>query len=423
MTAGEELDAAGAYVLPGGIDLHVHLMASAPQPDDPPGWVDDFHTGTAAALAGGITTVGQMSFPDEDDGSVRAAVDRDLAAAQQQAVSDFVLHPSAFLATTDTPAQLRSLAAEGHRSLKIVTIALDHDPRPVIEAVRTAAQLDMLVYVHCEDGVLIEHVTDTLTASGHGQLCHYPASRPDYTEAAAVERAIAICEATGAAMVLVHLSSAAALDAARRARRRGLPVFVETRPLYLHLTADVHAEPDGGKYVGMPPLRTAADRDALWAGMADGSVHTVASDHAPWLLADKIDAALDLNTIRAGVADLETMLPMIFDEGVRTGRISLEQFVALTSTNTARLNGMYPRKGTIAVGSDADLLVLDPERTWTIDGVRMQSRAGYSVYDGMNVTGAVRYTVSRGDVVYGDGAVLAEPGRGRLAVREGGGRL
>jgi dihydropyrimidinase len=156
----------------------------------------------------------------------------------------------------------------------------------------------------------------------------------------------------------------------------------------------------------------------MWSGLADGSIHTLGSDHAPWSLRDKIDGTLDVTTARQGVADLETIMPMLFSAGVRAGRISLARFVELTSTNPARLFGLYPGKGTIAVGSDADLVVLDPELSRTIDGSSMQSNADYSVYDGREVHGWPRFTVSRGDVVLADGEVVAEPGRGRL-LRQG----
>jgi dihydropyrimidinase len=237
-------------------------------------------------------------------------------------------------------------------------------------------------------------------------------------ERAAVERAVAICEATGAPVYIVHLSSRSALESARRGQQRGLPVFVETRPLYLYLTSGALREAQGGRYIGAPPLREPDDVAALWAGLADGSVHTVGSDHAPWLLRDKIDDSLDVTTARQGVADLETIMPMLFSEGVRAGRISLARFIALTSANPARLFGLYPRKGTIAVGSDADLVVLDPQLRRTIDGRSMRSNADYSVYDGREVYGWPRFTVSRGEIVLEDGQVVAEPGRGRWLRRE-----
>jgi dihydropyrimidinase len=409
-----ELDATGALVLPGGIDMHVHL--SSPEPPQPgvPAWVDDFSSGSAAAIAGGITTIGNMTFPVDGD-SLSQSLERDLAAARTLASVDYVLHPVLDSPTPEALAELPRLAEAGHTSLKVFMVAEQFDAHVdgMIEAVRIAGQHGMLTLIHCEDGALVRFAGERLLAAGRGGLAHWAASRPVPAERAAVERAVAICEATGSPVYIVHLSSGSALRAARRGRARGLPVFIETRPLYLHLTSRALAETDGAKYIGAPPLRDVADVEALWAGLADGSVDTVGSDHAPWRLADKLDQSLDVTTARQGVADLETMLPMLFSAGVSTGRISLHRFVALTSTSPARLFGLYPRKGTIAVGSDADLLVLDPQLRRTIDGSSMQSRAGYSAYDGREVCGWPRFTISRGDVVLEDGQVLAKPGRGR----------
>jgi len=214
-----------------------------------------------------------------------------------------------------------------------------------------------------------------------------------------------------------NLASARALLACQDGRNRGLPVFVETRPLYLHLTADRFLAPDGAKYAGAPPLRERSDVDALWAGLQFGSIDTLASDHAAWLLKEKLDPAFDATNLRLGVADLETQLPMLFSAGVRTGRLSLERFVAITSTNPAKLFGLYPQKGTIAVGSDADLVVWDEDATRIVDGARMNSRSDYSPYDGFEVTGWPKWTLSRGEVIAEDGNVIGTAGRGRLVAR------
>jgi dihydropyrimidinase len=275
----------------------------------------------------------------------------------------------------------------------------------------------MLTLLHCEDGALVRFAGAGLLAQDRGGVANWALSRPESAERAAVERAVSICEATGAPIYIVHLSSAAALDSARRGQARGLPVFVETRPLYLYLTSKALQEPDAGKYIGSPPLREPADLDRMWSGLTDGSIHALGSDHAPWTLAAKTDPALNVLTARQGVADLETMLPMLFSEGVRTGRISLGSFVSLISATPARLFGLYPRKGTVAVGSDADLVVLDPQRRRVIDGAAMESQAGYSPYDGWEVTGWPRFTVSRGDVVLEDGEITASPGRGQWVRR------
>lgn len=411
MTGTEELDARGCYVLPGGLDMHVHL---APAPATPGGYADTFESGSRAAAAGGVTTYGHMAFPDESDpaDTLMAAVERDVTAASRESLVDFVVHPSVYLASPDLLEALPVLAERGHRSFKVVTIAFDDEPAGIIEAIDLAGSLGMLTLVHCEDGLLIDHITAGLVASGKRSVAHYPASRPDFTESVAVERAAAICEATGAPVCIMHLSSRRALSVATDARTRGLPVFVETRPVYLHQTDEVYQRPDPAAYVGMPPQRTAEDQAALWRALSDGRIQTVASDHAPWLLADKLDPELDVATCRKGFAELETMIPMLFSEGVLTGRISLERLVAATSTTAARLYGLHQRKGRMAVGLDADLTVLDPRLSRVIDARTMQSGADYCVYDGTTVTGWPRFTLSRGEVVVREGDVLDAPGRG-----------
>jgi len=414
-----EIDATGALVLPGGVDMHVHLSSSDPPEPGVPAWVDDFGSGSRAAIAGGVTTVGNMTFP-ADGQSLRQALARDLASARDTAAVDYVLHAVMTSPSPDAMAELPLLAAGGHTSLKVFMVDDEFDARAaeMITAIRTAGQLGMLTLIHCEDGAIIRSAGEHLLAAGLGGLAGWAASRPELAERAAVERAVAICETTGSPICIVHLSSRAALGSARRGRARGLPVFVETRPLYLYLTSAALEEPDGAKYIGAPPLREPADVAAIWSGLADGSIDTLGSDHAPWLLRDKIDDSLDVTTARQGVADLETIMPMLFSAGVRTGRIGAERFVALTSANPARLFGLYPRKGTIAVGSDADLLILDPQLRRTIDGRSMQSNADYSVYDGREVFGWPRFTVSRGEVVLEDGQVVAEPGRGHWLRRD-----
>ena len=406
------LDASGAFVLPGGIDMHVHLSSPLPPAPGEPVWADDFASGSAAAIAGGVTTIGNMSFPDPGQ-SVGQAVERDLASAGADSAVDFVLHPIMY--EHAALAEIPVLAGAGHTSLKLFMTSSGFDAHAgeMVDAVRMAGQHGMLTLIHCEDGALIRFACEQLLAAGRGSLRDWAASRPVAAERGAVERAVSICEVTGSPVYIVHLSSQAALDAARRGRARGLPVYVETRPLYLYLTSAALAEPQGGRFIGAPPLREDGDVAALWSGLADGSVDTLGSDHAPWELRHKIDETLDVTNARQGVADLETMLPMLFSAGVLGGRISLSRFVALTSANPARLFGLYPRKGTIAVGGDADLVVLDPHLTRIVDGRSMRSKAGYSAYDGQEVTGWPRFTISRGEVVLEDGEVTARPGRGQ----------
>jgi dihydropyrimidinase len=246
---------------------------------------------------------------------------------------------------------------------------------------------------------------------------HYPETRPVVAERIATERAVGFCEISGAATYIVHLSSQAALDTCRGARARGLPLYVETRPIYLHLERSRFDEPDGAKYAGAPPLREEQDRDALWAGVADGTVSTVATDHAPWTLEQKLDPNLGPSELRQGMAELETSMPMLWSLGVARNRISLARFVEVTSSNPAKLFGMYPQKGCIAPGSDADVVVLDPTETRVIDGSNMHSASGYSPYDGWEITGWPKFTISRGEVVAEGSSVEGTPGRGLLVPR------
>ncbi len=424
MTGRDELDARGLLVIPGGVDAHVHLVCAALASalaglGEHQVWVDDFWTGSLAAIAGGITTVGNMTFALAEE-SMTAAIARDMAGATTEAAVDWFLHPVLTPLGDQTASEIAELAAAGHTSVKVFL----SDPRfaagtpGLAEAVAAAGQAGSMTLMHCEDAGLLDRAGQDLIESGRGAIRHFPAARPVSAEVEAVDNAISIARRTGAPVYIVHLSSAAALDRCRQARAAGVPVYVETRPLYLHLTAERFGEPDAAKYVGAPPLRERADREALWRGLAAGDVDTVCSDHAPWTLAAKLDPALDVVTARQGVADLETLMPMLFSEGVTTGRISLDRFVELTSANAARLFGLYPRKGAIAVGSDADLALWDPEQRKVIDGARMQSRAGYSVYDGTTVQGWPRFVIRRGQLVLADGTAMAQPGQGRWARRE-----
>lgn len=414
MRAGREIDASGLYVFPGGVDVHVHLsQAARPEPGREL-WVDDFFTGSQAAIAGGITTIGNMTFQWAGE-RLRDALERDLAAAARDAAVDFILHP---VLTEPTPAavdEVAALAAQGHASLKLFMSRdnFDAEADMYLRAMDAAAKSGLIVLMHCEDGALQRFLKGRLAEEGRAGLRYYPDSRPIYTESVATERAIALAQATGASIYVVHLSSAAALSRCRAARAEGLPVYVETRPLYLYLTRERLEEPDGPKYTGAPPLRDATDVAAIWAGLRSGDVQSVCTDHAPWTLRQKLDPSLTVATVRNGVADLETLMPMLYSEGVRGGRITLSRFVELTSTNVAKLFGLYPRKGTIAVGSDADVVIWDPEASRTIDGASMRSRAGYSVYDGREVRGWPVYTISRGDVVFDRSGVTAVRGRGR----------
>jgi dihydropyrimidinase len=405
------IDAKGLLVLPGGIDPHTHLS---------PPWADDFESGSRAALAGGITTVGCMTAP-KDGESLLDAVEREEARARRETLADVFLHPIAGKPADETKRDLTRLAETGRTSFKIfmVSASFDEHEAAYVDLIRHAGSLGMLTVLHCEDAKLLAEAVRRLKAEGKTSLRNFPESRPVEAESRAVERAASIAEATGAPIYIVHLSSKAALDVSASARKRGIRVAVETRPLYLHFTDDRFAGPEGPLFIGQPPLRKPADVDALWKGLDDGTIDTVATDHAPWTREQKLDPSLDIEKLRPGVANLQCMLPVLFSEGARR-HLPLERFVAVTSTNAARLFGLFPAKGTIAPDSDADLVLWDPAETREIERGSLLSKAGFSLFEGFRVTGWPRVTIRRGEIVYRDGSVTASAGSGRVVARKRG---
>lgn len=416
MTAKREIDVKGRPVTPGGVDAHVHLTPPTRRSREV-NWSDDFYSGSRAAAAGGITTVGNMSFSERDE-TMLEGVERDVSEAADRSVVDFFMHPVLLRPTEENLATISRLHESGHTSLKFFMSYSNFDKNlpaflQAMERVRVAGGVAL---IHCEDHTTIGCCCGLLRKSGKVAHKFYAETRPVLSEVIATQRAVGFAEVTRCPTYVVHLASAKALVACQEGRARGLPVYVETRPLYLHLTAEKYNAPNGAKYACAPPLRENSDVEALWAGLQFGSVDTLASDHAPWSLQEKLDPAFDATNLRQGVADLETSLPMLYSAGVRAGKISLERFVALTATNPAKLFGLYPRKGTISVGADADLVVWD-ELTRIIDGATMNSRCDYSPYDGFEVTGWPKWTLSRGEIIVENGIVTGAKGRGRLVHR------
>ncbi|MBK6485708.1 MAG: amidohydrolase family protein [Gemmatimonadetes bacterium] len=404
------IDARGKLVLPGGIDPHTHLH---------PGFADDMTSGSMAALAGGITTVGTFSTPRQGETPL-AALDRMAATVQAEAIADVILHSAVWPPTDELIAMLPQLAARGQPSIKFYMVRPDFGAQMemvvrVLEAAREAGVVTML---HCEDGALLAAAVRRLTAAGNTSLEHYIESRPVIAEVVATQQAAALAESTGAPIYLVHMSSARALDACAGARAAGLPLYLETRPLFIHLSEEKLRGPDYQLYVGQPPLRPRADVDAMMRGLIDGRIDVLATDHAPWTRAQKLDPALSIARVRPGASDLQFMLPMFFSEGVGKRKLTLPRFVETTSTNAAKIFGMYPQKGVIRAGSDADVAIWDPRRTAAVLAVDDLSKSDYSPYEGWQVTGWPVTVIRRGEVVVEAGAVSGSAGSGRLVERQ-----
>jgi len=411
------IDAEGLVILPGGIDPHVHLSLPEYIPEQYR-WVDDFESGSKAALAGGITTLGCISVPDKDETPL-GTLERETKSIQQNAITDFIIHPVIFSPTEEKLHDIPKLVEKGCTTIKIFMVTDDFDEHILeyIKAIQVAKDNGMLTMIHCEDNAIIKATCERMTAEGRDSLKHYSDSRPVISEVVATQRAVAISESTGAPIYVVHISSERALQVCEEAQKRSLPVYVEGRPIFLYLTREEYKEPEGALFVVQPPLRERNDLAALWKGVKNGSIHTIATDHAPHTREQKLDPRLNINNLVPGINELQVMLPMLYHRGVLEKKISLERFVALTSTNVAKLFGIYPQKGTIRVGSDADLVIWDLKEEREIKDADMFSKTGFSIYDGQKFTGWPQITIRRGEVAFEDKRIIAKLGTGQVLQR------
>jgi dihydropyrimidinase len=409
------IDAEGMLVLPGGVDVHTHLDSESGGDRT----ADDFYSGTVAAVCGGITTICDYAHQAPGQSIEKAlAIWKEKAAGR--AVIDYGFHVIVSDVSGEVLSEIARLITSGYPSYKTFFLnELKLDDNAFLALLDTAAAAGGIVNVHAEDGVLLDHAVQRLRRQGHLDLTYFAQSRPAEAEVAGTQHAIAYAEYTGACVYIVHVSAAGAAEAIRDARSRGVRVWGETRPIYLVLTDNCYAS--GGmaaaKMTGAPPIRSAEHRSALWRGLQAGYLSAIGSDHTTWTPEQKADAADDFTRVRFGVPGLETELPVIFSEGVASGRLPLTRFVDIISTTPARLFGLYPRKGTIAVGSDADIVVLDPERRVVIDERKLHTRAGYDPFHGKDITGWPVTTLARGEVVAHEGEFLGRQGRGRLIER------
>ena len=411
--AARTIGAGGMLLLPGAIDPHTHLDAEMFASRT----ADDFESGTIAGAAGGVTSIIDYAFQPEN-GSLADAAAKWHAKAQSRAVIDYGFHIAILDPTPDAVVEIPRIVDRGISSFKIFMMnRFEARVRDFMRAFRAAAEAGALLTIHAEDEHLIGYCTERLLAQGHRGVEYFAASRPPIVEEAAVKRALAMATIAGAPAYFVHLSSARAIDAIRRARGEGREVLAETRPIYLYLTEDRFREPQGERYVGYPPLRPQRDVDAIWEALADGTIDVVATDHCCWMLQQKLSADR-FTRIRPGMSNLETLVPMLYSEGVGKRRISLQRMVDLVATNPAKIFGLYPRKGAIVVGADADLVVFDPNRKVGIRSTEMHSRSDYDPFEGFEITGWPRETISRGEVIVTDRKSAARAGRGQFLARE-----
>ncbi len=411
--AAKTIDARGMLLLPGAVDAHTHLDGEMFNSRT----ADDFESGTAAAAAGGVTCVIDYAFQTPGQ-SLAHGIEHWQQKARGRAIVDYGFHVAVWDPTEAVRDEAARIVESGVASFKIFMMqGFEERARDYLRFFSAAAKAHGLLTIHAEDQHLIGYCTEQLLAAGNRSVAYFAASRPPLSEAAAVARAVRMCELAGVPAYFVHLSSAAALREIRRARAAGANIAAETRPIYLYLTEERYLEPEGERYVGLPPLRSAADRDELWEALADGTIDTVATDHCCWKLHEKLGADR-FTRIRPGMSNLETLAPMLYSEGVAKGRISLARMVDLVATNPAKIFGLYPRKGAIVEGADADLVVFDPNRKRVIHAPEMHSRSDYDVFEGFEVTGWPHATISRGEVIVTGRKVEARAGRGEFVRRK-----
>jgi dihydropyrimidinase len=407
----EEIVASGLLILPGGVDVHTHLDAEVAGIRT----ADDFDSGTAAAACGGITTICDYAWQSRGQ-SLLDAVEAWKAKAAGRAHVDYGLHVIVSEVTDATLAEISRLVAEGYPSLKVFMInEFGIGDEAFLRLLGAAREAGAVINVHAENGDMLDHCARNMLAAGRLDPRYYAESRPALAEAEATRRAIDYAALIGAEVYVVHLSCREALEAVAAARKRGIRVWAETRPIYLALTQDRYAVggTEAAKLVGAPPLRSSIDQAALWDGLRSGDIQAIGSDNTSWTVEQKAAGASDFRRVPYGVPGLETEMRVIYSEGVAKGRITLQTFAGAFATNPARIFGLYPRKGTIAVGSDADLVLFDPERESVVEEQQLHSRAGYDPFQGFALHGLPIMTLSRGEVIARDGQLLSRAGRGQ----------
>jgi dihydropyrimidinase len=417
MDADRTIDAAGKLVIPGGIDPHTHMEL----PFGGTFASDDFRTGTIAAAHGGTTTI--IDFAVQYHGeSLIQAVDNWHKKAEGKTAIDYGFH----LITTDLPdervPEMRQLINEGVMSFKMFMAypgVFLVDDATIFRAMKNAGKWGGLICMHAENGIVINEIIKHALAEGKTAPKYHALTRPTKAEAEGVHRAIAIAEMAEAPVYIVHLSCADALEEVREARDNGLPAYAETCPQYLFLDYSLYEREgfEGAKWVMTPPLREKWNQDKLWQGLQGNALQVISTDHCPFCMKEKELGRDDFTKIPNGGPGVEHRVSLIYNGGVAGGKIGLNRFVELTSTSAAKLFGLFPRKGTIAVGSDADIVIFDPNEEMTISAATHHMNVDYSAYEGMKVKGVTKTVLSRGRVVIDGGKYVGKPGDGQFLKR------
>ena len=399
VSADEVIDASGKYILPGTIDPHTHIsmpfMGTYAQ--------DDFDTGTVAAACGGVTCLVDFALQTKGE-TIRQCIDRKNGIAEGKASVDWSFHPGIMDPRPEVIDEVEKAAQEyGTPDFKVFFVYdFRVDDATLLKLLEATKKYGGLVQLHAENVYVIDYMNEKLAAEGKLEPYYHAKSRPNLAEEEAVSRAIKMVELTGSSLYIVHLSSKEGLERIQEARDRGLNIFAETCPQYLLFTEDRYKEPDwnGAKYVMSPPLRTKESNDALWRGINSGDIQVVATDHCPFSFQGKKDmfGKDDYKKIPNGAPGIETLLPVMYTEGVVKGNITLEKMVNVLSTGTARMFGLT-EKGEISVGKDADVVVFDPKQKFTVTNDKLHMNVDYTPFEGYELTGMPSLVFARGKKV------------------------
>ena len=414
--ADKEIDASDKYVFPGGIDPHVHLdmpfMGTYSS--------DNYETGTRAALFGGTTMV--IDFILQKQGSsLHSALEEWRGRSDNNCVGDYSFHMAVTDFNDDTKKEIKDfIETEGITSFKTFMAykgALMIDDRQMIGLMEEVKKHGGLINVHATNGDMIDYLVQKHRDEGKLTPLYHYLSQPEITEAEASERFVDMSSYTGCPGYIVHLTCEGALNAVRSATRRNQKMFVETCIQYLILDASLYEQEDGAKWVMSPPLREKKDQETLWAGINQGLVQVVATDHCPFMWEQKLMGKDDFSKIPNGHPAIENRMELLYSEGVNKGRITLNKYVEVACTNPAKIFGMFPRKGTIAVGSDADIVLFDPEEKHTLSAKTHHMNVNYSGYEGWELTGKVKTVLLRGKIAIDDNDCKLAKGYGQFIKR------